>query len=98
VLTPLPADASLSFTDFLAVVASHIPAPDSPEDIDRAWEEVAGDAEAISTATLAALASRLGVSASVAELEEMVAMMDVDGDGVINKAEFARVMNKANMM
>jgi len=37
-------------------------------------------------------------SHTAAELQEMITMMDTDDDGKINKADFLRIMTRANIM
>lgn len=71
---------------------------DAREEVIKAFKLFDDDETgAISLKNLKRVAKELGENITDEELQEMIDEADRDGDGVVNEAEFLRIMKKTNM-
>nr|CDS25422.1 centrin 2 [Hymenolepis microstoma] len=71
---------------------------DAREEVIKAFKLFDDDETgAISLKNLKRVAKELGENITDEELQEMIDEADKDGDGVVNEAEFLRIMKKTNM-
>jgi centrin-1 len=86
--------ALVSYDDFVEMVTPRMQNRDSREEIMKVFALFDDNTGAISFKNLKRVAMELGENLTDEELQEMVDEADRDGDGVINKEEFYRVMRK----
>ncbi|VDL21999.1 unnamed protein product [Hymenolepis diminuta] len=88
----------LSYSDFLKMMTIKMQDKDAREEVIKAFKLFDDDETgAISLKNLKRVAKELGENITDEELQEMIDEADRDGDGVVNEAEFLRIMKKTNM-
>merc|ERR1712224_743115 len=90
----------IGFPEFLAMMTHKILNKDPKDDMVKAYKLIEPEADqtgGITFKNLKRVARKTNQSLGDAELEEMFADADKDGDGVINEEEFLRVMKKCSL-
>merc|ERR1719286_97761 len=89
---------SLTFDNFLSLMARKISEKDSKEEILKAFKLFDDDETGkISFENLKRVAKELGENLTDEELQEMIDEADRDGDGEVNQEEFLRIMKKTSL-
>jgi len=89
---------SLSFDNFLALMARKISEKDSREEILKAFKLFDDDETGkISFENLKRVAKELGENLTDEELQEMIDEADRNGDGEVDEDEFLRIMKKTSL-
>jgi len=89
---------SLSFDNFLNLMARKISEKDSKEEILKAFKLFDDDETGkISFSNLKRVAKELGENLTDEELQEMIDEADRNGDGEVDEDEFLRIMKKTSL-
>merc|ERR1711990_604938 len=92
-------DATVDFEEFCVMMAEKMNQKDGKEEMLKGFKLFDDDGTGkISFKNFQRVAKELGENLSDAELKEILAEADEDGDGEINEAEFLAVMEKTGLL
>merc|ERR1712010_170433 len=92
-------DATVDFEEFCVMMAEKMNQKDGKEEMMKGFRLFDDDGTGkISFKNFQRVAKELGENLSDAELKEILAEADEDGDGEINEAEFLAVMEKTGLL
>merc|ERR1711934_249736 len=92
-------DATVDFEEFCVMMAEKMNQKDGKEEMLKGFKLFDDDCTGkISFKNFQRVAKELGENLSDAELKEILAEADEDGDGEINEAEFLAVMEKTGLL
>merc|ERR1712046_554717 len=92
-------DATVDFEEFCTMMAEKMNQKDGKEELLKGFKLFDDDKTGkISFKNFQRVAKELGENLSEAELKEILAEADTDGDGEINETEFLEVMKKTGLL